>query len=263
MAYQVPTSARDAERQRHHILAELLDPHTRAQLNRAGLTAGQRCLDIGCGGGSVAAMMAGCVGTSGEVLAVDINLALTDLFLANPPPQLTLREHNIEEGPPQTDHFDLVHARALLEHLINPAAGLRHMHQCLRPGGWLAISGSDWSLFDQQAMPAPFGEFMEQLRRLGNHQSDSHQRHFGSQLLPMLSDIGFEDTHAEGHVWLMRGGKPSTEWLILALEWAVPSLAQQGLIDEDLATRAIAQAREPDFAILSPVHIAATARRPA
>ena len=261
MAYQVPANAQGAERQRHRILAEVLDEHTSAQLDRSGLAAGWRCLDIGCGGGSVAAMMAERVGASGEVLAIDINLELAGLFLSELPQQLTLRELNIEDGPPQADYFDLVHARALLEHLADPAAGLRHMHQSLRPGGQLAVSGSDWSLFDHQAMPEPFGAFMEQLRRLEGSQADSHRRRFGAQLLPVLAELGFVDIHAEGHVWLMRGGQPSAEWLMLALEWAVPGLAHQGLVDGDLAARALAQAREPDFAILSPVHIAATARR--
>ncbi len=262
MVYEIPTEAIAAERRRHRILSELLDDRTGAQFDHAGLASGWCCLEIGCGGGSVAAMLADRVGADGEVLAVDINLRLSDEFLPEVPPQLSLREYNIEEGPPQLAHFDLVHARALLEHLVDPATSLRHMYQSLRPGGHLAVSGSDWSLFDQQDLPDPFGALMAQMHRLVELQENSHQRRMGAKLLPMLNELGFVDIHAEGHVWLMRGGQPSAEWFIQALEWALPDLTSQGLVDGELATRALAQAREPDFTILSPVHLAVNARRP-
>ena len=261
MAYTIPDEAIAAERRRHRILSELLDNHTVAQFDRAGLTSGWRCLEIGCGGGSVAAILADRVGDDGEVLAVDINLRLSDEYLSEVPPQLSLREYNIEDEPPQTAYFDLVHARALLEHLVDPVAGLRHMYQSLRPGGQLAISGSDWSLFDQQVMPEPFGELMAQMRRLAELQENSHRRRWGTKLLPTLDELGFVNVHAEGHVWLMRGGKPSAEWFMLALEWALPDLVDQRLVDGELASRALAQAREPDFTILSPLHLAVNAKR--
>jgi ubiquinone/menaquinone biosynthesis C-methylase UbiE len=43
-----------------------------------GVTAGWRCLEVGCGSGSVAAWLAERVGTSSHVLATDIDPRLTE-----------------------------------------------------------------------------------------------------------------------------------------------------------------------------------------
>ncbi|HEX3564181.1 MAG TPA: hypothetical protein VHU17_02330, partial [Acidimicrobiales bacterium] len=44
------------------ILGRVLQPTTEAFLSRAGLGAGMRTLDLGCGGGDVTRLMAGVVG---------------------------------------------------------------------------------------------------------------------------------------------------------------------------------------------------------
>ena len=78
----------------------------------------------------------------------------------------------------------------------------------------------------------------------------------------MFSDAGLQDVSVSGYFWQMRGGQPSCEWFMLALEWALPGLAEAGVIDAELARRAIAQAREPGFTVMSPTHISIYGRAP-
>ena len=65
-----------------------------------------------------------------------------------------------------------------------------------------------------------------------------------------------------GDTWTMRGGTDSAEWYVAALERALgvvpPEVFPAGLDPE----AAIAQAREPDFVILSPISVTAVGRRP-
>jgi cyclopropane fatty-acyl-phospholipid synthase-like methyltransferase len=48
-------------------------PTTEQLLNKAGLEAGMRVLDIGCGGGAVTLRMATLVGAEGEVVGTDFD----------------------------------------------------------------------------------------------------------------------------------------------------------------------------------------------
>src|SRR5690242_6283934 len=49
----------------------LYEPFTRSAFVRAGITQGMRVLDVGCGAGEVARIVAEMVGTSGQVVSID------------------------------------------------------------------------------------------------------------------------------------------------------------------------------------------------
>ena len=62
-----------AGRERLRVLARVMRPGTLALLERAGVTAGLRCLDVGCGGGDVTFDLASLVGITGHVVGVDLD----------------------------------------------------------------------------------------------------------------------------------------------------------------------------------------------
>jgi tRNA A58 N-methylase Trm61 len=62
------------EKQRLRLMSELLDPLDRSCIERLGLQAGWRCLEVGCGNGSISEWLASRVGPSGHVVASDIDL---------------------------------------------------------------------------------------------------------------------------------------------------------------------------------------------
>ena len=263
MAYTVPEDARAQERLRHRHLAELGAPDAERLFDDIGVGIGWHCVDIGTGGGSLAQALSERVGPSGSVLATDVDLSLVDEYLSERPDNVVIQRHDIiADAPLPERHFDFVHARAMLQHLPDPTEGLSRMVAATRPGGWVAAQDSEWSLFDRQAMPEPFGEFMRQMRQLTESGMNDHQRDLGQRLLRMFIDAGLEDIEVSGRFWQMRGGQPSCEWLMLALEWAVPGLAESGAIDGDVAQRAIAQAREPGFTVMSPTRVLVRGRVP-
>jgi cyclopropane fatty-acyl-phospholipid synthase-like methyltransferase len=63
----------DEGRRRLDLLARTMAPNTEALLARAGLRAGMRCIDLGCGGGHVSRYLAECVGAAGLVIGLDID----------------------------------------------------------------------------------------------------------------------------------------------------------------------------------------------
>jgi len=55
-----------------------------------------------------------------------------------------------------TDLFDLVHARAVLQHLAQREAILEKMIAAAKPGGWIVVSDVDWIQYDAQPVPEPY-----------------------------------------------------------------------------------------------------------
>jgi ubiquinone/menaquinone biosynthesis C-methylase UbiE len=131
--------------QRLTAYAEALAPVARCMLEQARISAGQRVLDIGSGGGDMALLAAEVVGPSGFVLASDVSLErMTGLaarvsFLA-PPPPIALHESPAEELSLEPGSFDVALARNCVMYFQDLGRALGNVRRALRPGGRLVIS---------------------------------------------------------------------------------------------------------------------------
>ena len=92
-------------------LEQTLDPISIGHLSRVGVPAGARCLEIGTGGGSIARWLAGQVGPTGHVVAVDLD---TRWFQHDGSPQLEVQELDVAAGPLPEGPWDLIHERLVL-----------------------------------------------------------------------------------------------------------------------------------------------------
>ncbi len=124
---------------------QLFRPATERLLRDAGIGAGQRVLDVGCGTGSVTSLAAERVGPSGSVVGIDRSpdvLATAREHTA----ALDLQQASFAEADLATfateDPFDAVIGRFVLVHQPNPVATLRHLADLVRPGGVLAFAES-------------------------------------------------------------------------------------------------------------------------
>lgn len=59
------------------------------------------------------------------------------------------------EGVPD-DHFDFVHSSHCLEHLVDPATGLKNWLRITRPGGHVVVTVPDEDLYEQGVFPSTF-----------------------------------------------------------------------------------------------------------
>jgi hypothetical protein len=126
---------------RFDALAELFDPWTFRHLSAVGLAPGWRVWEVGAGGRSVPAWLAGQVGPAGRVLATDLDTR----WLTGTPGVEVLR-HDVGSDPAPEGPFDLVHARLLLVHVPQRELALARMAAALRPGGWLVVEEADPAL---------------------------------------------------------------------------------------------------------------------
>ena len=116
------------------------DPATIRYLLQIGVSSGCRCLEVGAGGGSIAEWMCQRVGTSGHVVATDLDTRLLETIDS---PNIAVRRHNIVNDDLELDCYDLVHARYVLLHLKEWEDILKKLADSLKPGGWLFIEDPD------------------------------------------------------------------------------------------------------------------------
>lgn len=134
--------APELERSRLKLIQEFHDPLSVRQLDLMGVGEGWRCLDAGAGGGSLARLLAERVGSTGTVLAVDIDTSLLD-DLADE--RIEVRRFDVLGGPLPQDAFDLAYARLLLMHLPSRVRALTRLSRSVRPGAWVAAMDPDFS----------------------------------------------------------------------------------------------------------------------
>jgi SAM-dependent methyltransferase len=124
--------------QRLNALSALFDSSTCRHLTAVGLAAGWRVWEVGAGGPTVAAWVAGQVGPQGRVLATDIDTDRLDGATT-----YEVLRHDVGLDPPPDGPFDLVHARLVLVHVPQRDQALTAMLSVLRPGGWLVLEEAD------------------------------------------------------------------------------------------------------------------------
>jgi ubiquinone/menaquinone biosynthesis C-methylase UbiE len=132
---------------RLQILARAVWPDTADLLVRIGVRPGMDCLDLGCGSGHVTLQLAALVGPAGHVVGVDmdeVKLGLArDAAAAQGLANVEVR-HADAYAWHETDVYDLVYSRYVLQHLSRPVDLLRRMWTAVRSGGALAIEDADF-----------------------------------------------------------------------------------------------------------------------
>jgi SAM-dependent methyltransferase len=125
--------------------ASVFAPLSVQALRLAGIRQGMRCLDVGCGSGSMTRAMAEIVGDKGQVVGVDVDDKYLDYCRS------VTSSSNVEyvnddisntkllDEPP----YDIVFSRFLFIHLRDKALALKTMAMMLKKGGVLVIQELD------------------------------------------------------------------------------------------------------------------------
>src|SRR5215470_2706900 len=126
--YALGHSAHELERLSHQ--GRAFEPFTRQLFEQAGVVAGMRILDVGCGAGDVTILAADFVGPSGKVIGVDHAEAAVEWARAR---SQALRVENVQflEGDPTLmefdEQFDAVVGRLVLMYYPDPIAAIRKL----------------------------------------------------------------------------------------------------------------------------------------
>lgn len=135
----------DSEIERLEIQAVLFEPLTRQTLLNAGLKKSMRCMDVGCGSGSVSRLMAKMVGKKGRVVGMDMD----DKYLqycrsVSTQSKMKFVHDNIcESRLDSKEAFDIVYSRFMFQHLKDAKEAVRSMKRLAKRGGVVMIQELD------------------------------------------------------------------------------------------------------------------------
>jgi ubiquinone/menaquinone biosynthesis C-methylase UbiE len=158
----------------------------------AGVEAGQRVLDVGCGPGALATELVGRLGAA-AVTAVDPS----DSFVAAARtrlPGVDVRPASAEELPFDDDAFDAALAQLVVHFMRDPVAGIGEMRRVTRVGGvvaacvwdhaggggplatfWTAAHDLDMDVIDESTLAgAREGHLVELFHEAGLHEVEQH-----------------------------------------------------------------------------------------
>jgi SAM-dependent methyltransferase len=212
------------EKERLELMSALLDPIELAHIAQLGVIPGWRCLEFGCGNGSIAKVLAKRVAPTGHVVASDMDLAyLASLQM----PCLEVRRIDILQDDFEEGSYDFVVARALLHHLASPRQGLERMVAALKPGGMLLSMEPD-------LLPCTVAE-PDSMRAfwLGwlNWSVEAGIDYFVGRKIPAwLDSLGLEEVAGEGNTAHFNGGSACATYWSATIQELTPSLLKSGHI---------------------------------
>ena len=222
-------------------MADVRDTMTERLLDDAGVGAGMRVLDVGCGQGEVSLMLARRVGAHGHVLGLDRDaralaaaralardLGLAHVHFAEADLDALAPGHAPFDAPFDVP-FDAVVGRRVLMYLPDPGAAVGRLARVLRPGGLMAFQEHDATMTPASRVPLPLHErvhgwIWDTVAREGGN------RHMGFDLPAVLAGAGLTVEHARAEAVVLT---PDAPYPFGAIVRAMrPRIVQHGVASE-------------------------------
>jgi ubiquinone/menaquinone biosynthesis C-methylase UbiE len=172
-------------------------PMAAALVDVAAPRPGERALDVACGTGVVARLVAERVGSTGAVAGLDANPGMLTVARSVQGPDAAIEWHqsSAEKLPFSDGAFDLVTCQMGLQFFPDKAAALREQRRVLAPGGRVALN-----------LPGPtpplFQAFADALaRHVGPPAAGFVQvvfsLHDAGEIRALMTEAGFQDVRVE------------------------------------------------------------------
>jgi SAM-dependent methyltransferase len=214
-------------------------PDTAALFERAGLSPGMSCIDLGCGGGEVTLEIARLVAPGGSVTGVDMDQIKLDLGrrvaagrgLAN----VEFRLLDVRDWD-EPGGYNAVYCRFLLEHLSQPVDLLRRMWAGVRPGGVLIVEDADFDGWCCHPANDGFDFFVRTYAQVLQRRGGDHA--LGRKLYGCFLAAGIPGPRVAvaQPVWI-EGERKTLPWS--TLEASTEAILSEGLASEDEVTAAL------------------------
>ena len=258
----------DDERQRYRLMAERARVQEADRWVAAGVVAGARVADVGCGPGAVLVELARLVGAGGEAVGVEPDpvaraAAEEELASAGVPWASVIEGTGSMTGLPESS-YDAVMIRHVLFHLGTGApAVVRHCAGLLRPGGHLYLVDTDAEAM-ALGMADPDPDALELRNRYREFQRNRGcDVSIGPRLGPLLLDVGLEITERAAWYNVIPAAVFSTGGPLAA---AIPAMLDAGIAsprDVERWRAGLKRVAAAPGAVLFAPHFVAVGRRPA
>lgn len=251
--YAFPHAA-SSESRRLELFEQRLDPLSIRRIERLGISAGARSLEVGGGRGSLTRWLCEFVGPSGHVTATDLQ---TDFLSDLSRPNLTVLRHDLRSDDFPEGSFDFVHERAVLMHVGDRMPILSRMASWLAPGGWILLEEPDFGMWEGDLDPL-WSKHPRAWHEAFPHGSMSQ----GRALLRQIRQLGLDSIGADAELDIVAPGTPAAEFYQLSMSAMQQRSVEAGILTRDEASALSARPTRPDFLACGFAYIGAWGRRP-
>jgi ubiquinone/menaquinone biosynthesis C-methylase UbiE len=260
----------DRERRRLALQAAVINPLTDSFLRRAGISAGMRVLELGCGIGEVSLITARLVGPHGHVHCIDIDAHGLEIARGRTSSaghdHVTFEQVDVLQHTPSKP-YDAVIGRHILIHTADALAVLRHAVAIVHTGGLIAFQEHDLSFYPRGYPELPLMFRVEELI-VECFRRTVPRPNVGTQLFWLMQEAGLPPPECRLEC-VMDGGphSPVYEWLAETLRSLLPRLESLGVttvaeVDSDtLPERLRKEVCEKRGVVIVPALIGAFARK--
>lgn len=242
---------------------------TERLLADAGISAGMRVIDVGCGRGDVSFMVARLVGEQGQVLGVDRD-ARAIAMARERARELNLSRVSFVEGDfsalsPEHGQFDGAVGRRVLMYQPDAVKAVQKLAASVRPGGLVVFQEHDSLMVPASLTPLPLHErvhgwMWQTVEREGAN------IHMGFDLASVLEQAGLVVEHVRAEAIVQT---PKTDYSMETIVRAMlPRIVQHGVASEEeidvdtLDQRLIEERRSANATYIGDMAFGAWARKP-
>jgi ubiquinone/menaquinone biosynthesis C-methylase UbiE len=225
---------RNLDRQR--LLGKVLEPGTRAALDRVGIPPRGRCLDVGCGLGETTQLIASYLGPEGVCVGLERDAALVAAAKAAAVGlPVEFHEGDATRLPFEDGTFDFAFTRYLLLHVPDPSVVLLEMFRVVKPGGAVLAVEPD---FEFQCSDPPTRAYQRMSKMFGAAFEDAQ---LGRRLVRLLRDAGGKSIRAQAAICFDNDGSGLKTLYRMTMESIGPALIAKGTLTAAEHTELLAE----------------------
>ncbi len=160
-----------------------------------GVRPGIRVLDAGCGPGKTTSILYEMIQPGGQILGIDFSeeRIRSAKQQYGQKPGIDYRVHDLKTPLPETDHFDLIWVRFVLEYFRAEAADIvKNLRACLKPGGYLCLIDLDHNCLNHYELPRRMERILFDISSL-LEEKYNFDPYVGRKLYAFLYDQGYEN----------------------------------------------------------------------
>lgn len=215
-------------------------PRASAAWKRAGFTAGQTLIDVGCGPGWATLDLADIAGPQGRVIALERSRRFLDALAANAAARgignIEPHELDLDEQPLPGVQADGAWARWVFAFVREPRQLLERVAGSLRPGGKLVIHEYyDYRAWRLAPADEAFEEFVTEV--MASWRANGGEPDIGNDLARWLPELGFDVIEANPIVEMARPGDFLWQWPRAFVNIGLDRLVELGRVSEARAAQ--------------------------
>ncbi|MEY2479287.1 MAG: hypothetical protein QOI04_214 [Verrucomicrobiota bacterium] len=227
---------------------------------RAGITEGNRVLDVGAGPGYATVDLAEIVSARGEIVALERSTkfvtALNETIRTRGLTTVKVHELDLMTDDLPHGNYDFSWCRWVLAFVSDPGLLVKKISSVMKKGGMSIFHEyahyTTWRFFPRLPMQEKFREHVIATWRESGGEPDA------APMLPtLLSENGFVIRSATPHIFALKPGDGMWQWPATFIDVYLPRLQEMGRIDQEFADKVRADLagaeRNPNALMITPL----------